>query len=77
MEVEVELCNKWKSWMIQRKSNWQSPGCGGRGERIKGSYQPPLTVAVKLDTQDVCMELDTGAPLSTMSEIKPTQRNIW
>ena len=29
--------------------------------RIKGSYQPPLKVFVKLDTQDVCMELDTEA----------------
>ena len=42
---------------------------------IKGSYQPPLKVAVKLDTQDVCMNLDTGASVSIMSETKNKQ--LW
>ena len=40
---------------------------------IKGSYRPPLKVAVKLDTQDVCMNLDTGASVSIMSETKNKQ----
>ena len=42
---------------------------------IKGSYRPPLKVAVKLDTQDVCMNLDTGASVSIMSETKNKQ--LW
>ena len=42
---------------------------------IKGSYRPPLKVAVKLDTQDVCMNSDTGASVSIMSETKNKQ--LW
>jgi len=42
---------------------------------IKGSYRPPLKVAVKRDTQDVCMNLDTGPSVSIMSETKKKQ--LW
>ena len=76
MEVEAELCDKWKSRMIQRKTNWQSPPAVVEEVRgIEGSYRPPLKITVKLDAQDVCMNLDTGISVSIMSETKSKQ--LW
>ena len=43
--------------------------------RIKRSHQPPLKVAVKLDTQDVCMEWDTEASVSIVCETQYKQ--LW
>lgn len=42
---------------------------------VKGAYQPPIQVSVKIDNLDVCMEVDTGASVSIMSEARFNQ--LW
>ena len=43
---------------------------------IKGSYRPPLKVAVKLDTQDVCMNLDTEASVSILVKSQTKNKQL-